>query len=269
MNVAWIYANGQVTPCEGVPLADRGLRYGMGCFETIAVRRGQPIALKDHLETLESTLARAQIMAPLPDASTLVRIASELGQGMLRIVVTAGDGGPRDSATRPRLLLYAETGPAVSFDRKQAGFRVMDPTLCYRSFLPNHKLLCYWPNVAAYQEAIAAGCDEVILINEHRNLVGCAMANLFVLCDRQWITPAPTDGAREGVTRKWVLSNLETRVESVSVDQLSNIEQAFLTNSGHGVMPIRMIGKRTLSLDQSLEIARRWEEAHLQMPELL
>jgi hypothetical protein len=48
----WKKTGTEWVPCENLPLGDRGFRYGMSVFETIAVREGKPLILEEHLEPL-------------------------------------------------------------------------------------------------------------------------------------------------------------------------------------------------------------------------
>ena len=40
-------------PCDSLPLADRGFRYGMSVFETLAIVEGRPLLREPHLERLQ------------------------------------------------------------------------------------------------------------------------------------------------------------------------------------------------------------------------
>ena len=49
---AWRFQSGLWKPCAGVPIEDRGFRYGMSVFETVAIHRGRAVFLEAHLERL-------------------------------------------------------------------------------------------------------------------------------------------------------------------------------------------------------------------------
>jgi 4-amino-4-deoxychorismate lyase len=85
---------------DGVPAPDalardRGLAYGDGVFETIALRHGRPLCRDLHLARLQHG-CRALGFAP-PAASTLSAdcqlLAEQREHGVIKIIVTRGDGG--------------------------------------------------------------------------------------------------------------------------------------------------------------------------------
>ena len=88
-----ILVNGKDTGCLDV--GDRGLHYGDGLFETLAVREGMPELWGAHLRRLVDGCARLGI--PAPDGGLLAREAGQVcngvGRGVLKIIVTRGGGG--------------------------------------------------------------------------------------------------------------------------------------------------------------------------------
>ena len=52
---SWIWDGSKFVPATGLPLGDRGVRYGMALFESVAVRNGRPEFLTEHLLRLESS----------------------------------------------------------------------------------------------------------------------------------------------------------------------------------------------------------------------
>ena len=94
-------------PAASLPLVDRGLAYGDGLFETMAVQNGRPVLLERHLARATAGCARLRIDL---DASRLrsevSAFCAELGQGVAKLIVTRGDGqrGYAPSAGAPRHL---------------------------------------------------------------------------------------------------------------------------------------------------------------------
>ena len=73
-----------------VPASDRGLAYGAGLFETVALRQGRPRFLEFHLQRLADGCGRLGIRMPAEDLLlSEVRIAAG-GQisGTVKIMVT-------------------------------------------------------------------------------------------------------------------------------------------------------------------------------------
>jgi branched-subunit amino acid aminotransferase/4-amino-4-deoxychorismate lyase len=111
---------------------------------------------------------------------------------------------------------------------------------------------------------VAAGCDETILLNSKREIVGCAMGNLFLRIHGSWQTAPPLSGARAGVTRRWVLSQPETIAWTLPESFLSAADSAFVCNSGLGIMPVAVMGRQRLNLTPALEWAKKWRRTFLE-----
>ena len=75
---------------DTVAVSDRGLTYGDGLFETIAVRQGQCRFLNDHLRRLGAGCSRLRI--PEPDRDTLESeihsLAAGCERGALKLIIT-------------------------------------------------------------------------------------------------------------------------------------------------------------------------------------
>jgi branched-subunit amino acid aminotransferase/4-amino-4-deoxychorismate lyase len=131
-------------------------------------------------------------------------------------------------------------------------------------WLDNLKTGNYWPNVAALNRALQEGANETLLLNFHGNVVGCAMANIFFKIGEEWCTPRLEDGARSGVTRAWVQSQIKVVERSISREDAASASEAFLTSSWIGVMPVASLLGRTLRMDSGTLVLRsKLEQRHL------
>src|SRR5688500_17102539 len=79
-------------PADALSLKDRGLAYGDGLFETIAVHNGSPVLLDRHLVRLVKGCQRLAINLDHPAVCTeLLTYAQALGEGVLKLIVTRGE----------------------------------------------------------------------------------------------------------------------------------------------------------------------------------
>ena len=73
-------------------LKDRGLAYGDGLFETIAVKASKPLLLDLHLQRLALGCTRLAIAADMSlIRSELLAYAKAMGEGVLKFILTRGD----------------------------------------------------------------------------------------------------------------------------------------------------------------------------------
>lgn len=244
-----------------IPFTDRGLRYGMSIFETIAWTGRKLLFLAEHLAALQ----QAALAADFPAISTsaagrLAALATELPAtpGMLRIYLTAGDGAPLAPVTQPRLFaLYEDTAFPTPGEYEQ-GWHLCTYTAPLPCILGGWKTGNYWPHIQALAHARHERCHEALVFNAAGALVSASMANIFLIHDGHLRTPALMTGARPGVVRSWVLSTTPVEEALLTPEDIATADECFLTNSRLGLMPVRSIDGRVLSLcgeSQSLLVA--------------
>ncbi|MGR4862715.1 aminotransferase class IV [Caulobacter sp. LARHSG274] len=232
------------------PWDDRGLLLGDGLFETLLWVDGQIRCLDAHLVRLAAGCRILGLPAPdLETAAQLCRAAPgeaglESGRAAVRLTLTAGSGGrglDRPAAPAIRLAARAAAAPPITApaDLILARTRRNEGSPAARL-----KTLSYLDNVLARGEALKAGADEAVMLNNRGELACAAAANLFWIADGALFTPALSCGVLNGVTRARVLAKaatlgVRTVVGVVRVEALERAEAAFLTNSLIGVRPVR------------------------------
>ena len=238
-------------PCESLPLADRGFRYGMSVFETIAVRHGRPLMLEDHLKRLERAAESCRAGITLAIGGSIAGGTpsmqfnfSQLPTGLLRIYLTAGEGGLEAPFIGNAYAIFDEA--EVSWNLPP--LRMASSAAPYLPRPGGWKTGNYWQNLDAVAMARRAGCDEALVFNPAGMLVGAAMANVFLRIQGRWITPALETGARDGVVRSWVLGALEVSEEILDTEALRCCSAGFLTNSRIGIRPIAELDGRPLEV---------------------
>jgi len=240
---SWIWNGDAFVPCGGIPASDRGFRYGMALFESLAVRGGRVEFLEAHLIRLEAACRRCGwTVDPIALSQAGEGFSQISGPSFARIYVTAGPGGPTAPVTSPRILLFAEPRTAPT----EEPIRVAIHPEPFAPLLGGLKTANYWANILALQSALAAGCDEALLFNSHGELISACMANVFVEMEGQWITPPLASGARAGVVREWVMQRREIAERTLSREDLHHASACFLTNCWSGVTPVAMLDGRPL-----------------------
>ncbi|MEY3480715.1 MAG: hypothetical protein RIQ71_1490 [Verrucomicrobiota bacterium] len=217
-----------------LPLTDRGLRYGMSVFETIGLRDGQPLFFEKHahlLATSAKELLGAGVELAIPPLDPGDR-------GMLRLYVTAGDGGPGAPVKEPRIfaLYEALSGDLPAFETARMHPGHVTP------FAHGAKTGNYWAQCAAQNLARAEGFDHALISDDEGRLLSAAMGNVFFVKDGHLCTPSLSLAVRPGVLRAWVMEQEHVREVELPANRLGEAEEVFLTNSRLGVMPLR-IGK--------------------------
>lgn len=241
---SWAWEEGTWQRRDALPVTDRGFRYGMSVFESMRVRRGQPVHWYAHVWRLYAACeARA---FPVPNAALggLVQTLREHGgDGFARAYITAGDGAVDAPVTECRAFLMLEERPRPAAD---AAYRVEIAEEPHRPLFSGLKTANYWAHADFLQRARAHGNDEALLFNESAELISACMANVFLVRDGITHTPALPCGARDGVLREWVLGQIPVVQDSLFMEDVLQAEEVFITNSWLGVMPVRAVGERKL-----------------------
>ena len=121
---AWV--NGQ--PAESLALADRGLAYGDGLFETIKVQGGRAVLLERHLARLQDGCQRLKIPCDMPTLrGELLEYMQQLGDGVCKLILTRGVGqrgyGLPDPCV-PQRILQASAVPQWPAAHQQQGIQL-------------------------------------------------------------------------------------------------------------------------------------------------
>ncbi len=243
---AWRFESGLWERCAGVPLEDRGFRYGMSIFETVAIHRGRAVFLEAHLERLAraaNSMGWGRVAVPgIPQEA-----AAAESTGVVRIYITAGAGSPWDRFCGSAYALFEECEVGTEFPAVRAASSAAP-------YLPRPggwKTGNYWQNVDALAEARHRGVGDVLLFAPSGVLVCASMANVFLEIDGAWKTPAREAGARDGVVRAWVKERLPVEETLLSADDVARCSACFLTNSRVGVRAVSEIDGRPIETDVS------------------
>lgn len=240
---AWTFEDGTFRDGAQVSALDRGFRFGMSVFETLAIWKGQALFEKEHLQRLRHACDAAGFAFP---ESLAVKNLLPLPNGTLRFYVTAGEGRFLEPVSRPRTYAIFDETVFPGMDEIERGARVVLSRAPMPSVLGGHKTGNYWPHVQALGEARRENHDEALVLNAQGALVSAAMANVFLVSRGVVRTPAREMGARDGVVRDWVCRQLPVEETLLSVDDVENADECFLTNSRLGVMPVVEISGRRL-----------------------
>jgi branched-subunit amino acid aminotransferase/4-amino-4-deoxychorismate lyase len=141
-----------------------------------------------------------------------------------------------------------------------------------------HKTLNYWPRLSELQKASAKGAAEAITLQVSNHLAGACVSNLFIVRDSELFTPtargeeepgALASPVLPGVTRSRILEwaddqDVTAVPKLLTVDDLLDADEAFLTNSSWGVLPVRQVEQKTIGSGAVGPVARamleRWRQ---------
>jgi branched-chain amino acid aminotransferase len=168
----------------------------------------------------------------------LLRVQS-LHDAAIRLTLSRGAGPrglmPPDEAA-PLLMIRAfPLNPAVSPVRA-----ILAPTpRNERSPVSGMKTLGCLDQILCLRAARRAGCDEAIMLNTQGAIACATTANIFIVKNGRVFTPGLSSGILPGITRARLIEALPGVTErAVSVAELADADEAFLTNSLTGIRPL-------------------------------
>lgn len=236
-------------PADALSLKDRGLAYGDGLFETIAVRGGQPVLLERHLQRLAEGCSRLALAADHGlIRAELVAYAAALGDGVLKLILTRGDsqrGYAFDPAAAPRRILQGNPPARYPDVHAEHGVRLFPcaTRLSSQPLLAGLKHLNRLEQVLARAEWQGPEYAEGLMLDLDARVIEGVFSNLFIVRDGVLLTADLRRCGVAGVMRGELLFQakslgIPTEITDISLEQLQQADEVFVCNSVYGIWPV-------------------------------
>ncbi|MDG2122218.1 MAG: branched-chain-amino-acid transaminase [Verrucomicrobiales bacterium] len=209
-----IYLDGQLVDEADAKISvfDHGLLYGDGIFEGIRFYNGRVFELPAHIRRLFDSAKAILLEIPLTPEETTTAVldtirANGLTDGYVRLVVTRGTGtlglNPHH-CPNPSVIVIASTITLYPEEKYTSGLTLATCSTrrpAPAALSPQVKSLNYLNNVMAKVEALQAGAEEGLMLNEQGYVAECTGDNIFVIRDGKITTPPVPSGSLNGITR--------------------------------------------------------------------
>lgn len=260
--------NGEHT--DSIHIADRGLQYGDGLFETIAVNRKQPVFLSQHLERLITDCRKLKI--PPPDTRILTEEAYQLCQhadaAVLKIIVTRGSGGrgyKQPESIQPTRILSLHPFPDYPSSHRQNGVQVRfcQTRLGLNPALAGIKHLNRLEQVMARAEWQDPAIQEGIMQDVNGYVIEGTMTNIFLVKQDQVFTPALDRSGVAGIIRRLIVM-LSSRYDlwviekNITKNELLNADEIFVCNSVIGIWPVAQLENQSFPVGMTTKRIQTW-----------
>jgi branched-chain amino acid aminotransferase len=262
-----------------ISVFDHGLLYGDGVFEGIRVYNRRIFRLHKHLERLYASAKATWIEIPqtLDEMARLLVEAvgkSGIEDAYIRLVVTRGVGDlgldPRKCG-KPSVICivdHIQLWPADRYDKGLTVISAATPIHHRESLSPRIKSLNYLAHILAKVEGIAAGVDEVLMLDSAGFVAEASGMNLFIVTNGSLKTPPAYGGILRGVTRDAVLElarEATYAVEEVPLNRydLYTADEVFFTGTAAEIIGVTMLDARKIGAGVpgpvTKELARRFK----------
>lgn len=239
------------SPAELLPLTDRGLLYGDGLFETLAIRAGHALAWPQHMARLQQGCQRLGI--PSPDTGLLQtemqQLCRQADTAVLKIIITRGSGGrgylpPADG--HPSRILSLHPWPDYPARLAHDGIRarICGHRLPDNPDLAGIKHLNRLDQVLARAEWDDPGIREGLMLDARGHVIEGTMSNVFVIESGRLLTPSLEQAGVAGILRAEILAwareqQFPHEVSSLPLVRLEGAECVFVCNSLIGIWPVQ------------------------------
>ena len=259
-----VYVNGELVPEERATISvfDHGFLYGDGVFEGIRAYSGVVFRLRQHIERLYRSAHALLLEIPLTvgemEAAILKTLrANNLRDSYIRVVVSRGKGDlgldPRKCQT-PSVIIITDGITLYPKEMYENGLELI--TLNTRrnsaqSLDPNIKSLNYLNNILGKIECIRANVLEGLMLNLDGHVAEATGDNVFLVRNGELLTPPPSAGILDGITRNAVIEMALARGVVVreilfNLYDVYNTDECFLTGTGAEVIPVVKVDGREI-----------------------
>lgn len=238
-----------------LPVTDRGLHYGDGLFETLAVVEGEIRHPDLHMKRLSLGCQRLGLQY---DATSLhdelKQLATGQNRAVLKAIITRGSGGRgyRPPATPDcRRIVARYPWPDYPPEWQQQGIclRVCQTRLGSSPALAGIKHLNRLEQVMARAEwRPEDDIAEGLMLDVADHVISGTMSNVFYSHAGELFTPALDTAGVAGITRSRICESLApalglscSLVKSVTLDTLQQADEMFACNTLAGIWPVRKL----------------------------
>lgn len=237
--------------------------YGKGVFTTLAVYGRKPFLWEKHWRRLIENASR--IGLDLSDFDE-EKIKSSLFETIRRNNIENGRAritffDERASRIWPfetdrRTSVLMTTGDPHPFESLR--LTVSPYSVNSKSPLAGVKSCNYLENILALEQAKADDFDEAVRLNERGRIVSACMSNVFWIKRGEIYTSALETGCLAGTTREFLLENYPVEEKVVTLDELVEAEEIFLTSSGIGIGKVASFNRKKLAAARTSELEKEF-----------
>jgi branched-subunit amino acid aminotransferase/4-amino-4-deoxychorismate lyase len=258
------YVDGDFVPMSEarISVLDWGFLRSDATYDVVHVWKGRFFRLDKHVDRFLASIEKLRMQLPF-DRVRLTEILNEcvlragLEDAYVEMILTRGysptfSRDPRD-AVNNFIAFAIPFGWIANDDQRSRGLNLHVATverIPPSSVDPTVKNYHWLDLVQGLYQAYDADCENVILVDGAGNVTEGPGFNIFAVKDGNVTTPE--SGVLEGITRQTALEllaelNIETQTSVLSIDALKDADEAFITSTAGGIMPIGQIDGKSFA----------------------
>ncbi|MDP2183125.1 MAG: aminotransferase class IV [Actinomycetota bacterium] len=266
-----VYLNGRILPAEDATVSpfDVGILRGFAVFDLLETVKGRPFLLAEHLERLRASAAQIGLAVPYTDEVIAAAIDELLGlnahedEATIRLVLSGGvspDGMRYDPATPTFFILTHDSFRLPAEVYTDGGKLVLHE---HQREFPLAKTTSYLTWLSNHDRIDEAGAIDM-LFHSGGLISEAATASFMVVKNGQ--IHAPGKGVLPGTIKAFALDVVKDQIEivyrDVTLEEVLDADESFLTSTVRGVVPIVRIDDRVIADGTVGPITRQVMEAY-------
>lgn len=252
MNSKFVLVNNTLLPEyeASIRISDLSIQRGYGIFDFFKTVAGKPVFLDDHLDRFYYSAEQMRLpfkksRQELKDLLFKLIQKNDIPNSGVRITLTGGYSVDGFNIADPNLIV---TQQAFQINRELATNGIKLITYSHQRQFPSAKTLDYLKAIWLQPLIKEQGADDV-LYHENHVITECPRANFFIVThDDCVITPARN--ILKGISRKHILNVssklFETKEREISLDDLRQAKEAFITGTTKNIFPVVQIDGKLL-----------------------
>lgn len=257
----YVFINGRlvIEQKARISVKDRGFLYGDGLYETLRGYKGNLFMLDAHIKRLFHSLKILKYNISFDEEYLKNAVIKTVRKNNLircdayiKIIVTRGIYNGEfhfASSCRPNLIIIAEKLKPYPQEDYIEGVNIISSSVRRLSIgrsLHSHKLLNYFENIFAKDEAYNNGAQEAVFLTRDHLVLEGASSNIFFVKRGTVYTPPVTQNILPGVTREVAINicrknMIKIRERKVHYRDIINADEIFKTSSVAGIVPVKKI----------------------------
>ncbi|MBH43563.1 MAG: D-amino-acid transaminase [Rickettsiales bacterium] len=245
---------------SNISTEDRGFNFADGVYEVIAFRKKTLLNYSKHIARLRYSLKNLKINSPLTNLYSLNFILKHLininflEHGFLYLQITRGSSERNHLfSSELKSNIFISVFPVKDLSKyKKKGVNVLT-SRDIRWKRCDIKSISLLPNVLGKQAAFDMKAYEIWQKKKNYITEGTT-SNAFIVKDKKIFTHQKNNNILSGVTRDIVVEIIKNKNKKIrilekkfSIDEAYNADEAFLTSTTVGVLPVIRIDKKKVS----------------------
>jgi len=268
MSKLYVWVNDSLILADDARLniTDLAVQRGYGIFDFFKTIDGKPVFLEDHLDRFfrSAVLMRLHVNQSRDEIRSMITQLidkNDISDSGVKVILTGGFSPDGFNIAEPNLII-TQQGFQIPRTMHEQGVSVISHE--YQRQFSNSKTLDYLQAIWLQPVLKEKKADDV-LYHSNGLIRECPRANFFIVTkDEKVLTPESY--MLKGVSRKQVLEIASTmyltEARDVTLDELRNAKEAFITSTTKNILPVVQVDGRILGDGKPGDVTRALAEKY-------